>query len=173
MVSLQSERLRNRLIGALIGLARAVDGSEHLITESSTQLIIEGLAATLANGGTDAELEALIQRAEAEKRQMVPNCFTCAMPCGRTSDYDMAKLWNAEAQIRDLKSGILSGIGSVAAYAHQAAVLGCHDADVDRFIYKALFAIGMDDWGESEFRPIITEMDELSRKCMTLLEKAK
>lgn len=161
MVSLQSERLRDRLIGALIGLARAADGSEHLITPSVTKVIVEGLAAT-----DEAELEALIRRAEFEKRQMVPNCFTCAMPCGRTSDYDMRKLHTAEEDVRELKSVILRGIRNL------AAKEVC-DISVERFFYKALFAIGMDDWGTKELQPIIMEMDEVNRKCMALLDKAK
>lgn len=151
----EQDRLRAQLTGALIGLARAVDGSEHLITESSTQLIVEGLVATLPSGGTDADLEELIQRAEAEKRQMVPNCFTCAMPCGRTSDYDMQKLYAAEADVRRLKEEILYGIRTLAAKA-------VCDKKMERFFYRALFAIGMDDWGVEELQPILAEMDSLT-----------
>ena len=173
MVSLQSERLRDRLTGRLIGLARAADGSEHLISDATTQLIVEALCAMLPDANCDdTAVQTLIWRAEAAKQQMVPNCFTCAMPCGRTSDYDMTKLWNAEVQIRDLKSEILSGICGVAACAYRAAALGLHDADVDRFFYKALFAIGMDDWGANALRPVITEMGKVHRKAMELLDKA-
>ena len=178
MVSLQSEQpssqLRDRLTGALIGLARAADGSEHLISESSTRLIVEALSVTSPNGSCDdAALQTLIWRAEAAKQQMVPNCFTCAMPCGRTSDYDMRKLWNAEAEIRSMKSLILLGIRGIAAYAHRAAALGYHEQEVDRFFYKALFAIGMDDWSAEQLLPIAMEVGEMNLKCMALLEKAK
>ena len=35
------------MTGALIGLARATDGNEHLISQASTAVIVEGLSATL------------------------------------------------------------------------------------------------------------------------------
>ena len=171
--SASTAQLQDRLTGRLIGLARAADGNEHLISDAVTQLIVEGLFATLTNVNfDDAALKMLIWRAEAAKQQMVPNCFTCAMPCGKTSDYDMEKLWNAPEDIRSLKSLILFGIRGVAAYAYHAAVLGYHDGAVDRFFYKALFAIGMDDWGMEQLLPIVMEVGEVNLKCMALLDKA-
>ncbi len=173
MVSLQSERLRDRLTGRLIGLARAADGNEHLISDATTQLIVEALRAILPDANCDdTALQTLIWRAEAAKQQMVPNCFTCAMPCGRTSDYDMAKLWNAKAEIRSLKSELLLGICQIAVDAHFAAALGYHDAQVDRFFYKALFTIGMDDWGANALQNILMELGEVHSKAMALLEEA-
>ena len=48
--------------------------------------------------------------------------------CGQTEDYDMSKLWNANEDIRSLKSLILFGIRGMAAYAYHAMVLGYKDA---------------------------------------------
>ena len=158
MVFLQSDRLRNRLVSRLVGLARATDGSEHLISDASTQLIAESLRALLPDYGCDeGALQMLIWRAEAAKQQMVPNCFTCAMPCGRTGDYDMAKRWDAEREIRDLKLEILDGICHMAANDHR-------DGTADRFFYKALFAIGMDDWGANALKTVVLEMDAVNSK---------
>ena len=45
--------IQDQLTGALIGLARATDGNEHLISQSSTAVIVEGLFATLTNVNFD------------------------------------------------------------------------------------------------------------------------
>ena len=65
----------------------------------------------------------------------------------------MERLWNADADIRSLKSLILFGIRGMAAYAYHAAVLGYRDARINAFFYKALFAIG-EDWGWRNFCPL-------------------
>ena len=64
---------------------------------------------------------------DVEKRKLVPECYKCASACGRNNDYDMSKLWNADDDIRSLKSLILFGIRGVAAYAYHAAVLDYKD----------------------------------------------
>ena len=166
-------RIQDKLTGSLIGLARATDGDAYLISESSTAVVVEGLFATLTNVNfDDAALERLLERVEQEKRKMVPNCFACDSPCGKNNDYDMENLWNADEDIRSLKSLILFGIRGVAAYAYHAAVLGYHDEAVDRFFYKALIAIGMDGFGMAELLPIVMEVGEVNLKCMAMLDKA-
>lgn len=150
-----SSLLRDKLTGALIGLARATDGNEHLISQSSTAVIADALEVLYSDAGSDdTVLEKMIRRVEAEKRVMVPNCFTCACPCGKNNDYDMENLQNADANVRGLKESILRGIACVEAR-------GCDDAGVERFFYKALFAIGMDDWGVEELQPIVQELREI------------
>ncbi len=165
--------LQDKLTGALIGLARATDGNEHLINPSATSVVIASLFATLTNVNFDNEhLHKLFLQVELEKQKMVPDCFACSAPCGKSNAYDMNKLWNAEEDIRSLKSLILFGIRGLAAYAYHAAVLGYHDETVDRFFYKALIAIGMDDFGKDELLPIVLEVGEVNLKCMELLDRA-
>ena len=57
---------------------------------------------------------------------------------------------------------ILFGIRGIAAYAYHAAVLGYREESIHRFLYKALFAIGMDDWGMEELLPIVLEVGEVN-----------
>lgn len=165
-------RLQDKLTGALIGLARSTDGNEHLISPSTTAVIVESLFATLANVNLDdSALEQLLGRVEAEKRKMVPDCFVCASPCGKNNDYDMEQLWSAHEDIRSLKSLILLGIRGIAAYAYHAAVLGYHDETVDRFFYKALTVLGMEDWSMEDLLPVVLEMGEVNLTCMALLDR--
>ena len=97
-------------------------------------MIVEGLFAALTNVNFDNDaLLAIMECVDAEKRNLVPECFKCASSCGRNNDYDMSKLWNADEDIRFLKSLILFGIRGVAAYAYNAAVLGYKDESIHSF----------------------------------------
>ena len=165
--------LQDKLTGSLIGLARATEGNEHMVSDSTAAVIVEGLFATLTNVNFDNDaLLSIMERVEVEKQKLVPECGKCASPCGRNNDYDLSKLWNADEDICSLKSLILFGIRGVAAYAYHATVLGRKDEAIHQFLYKALFAIGMDDWGMEELLPIVLEVGEINLKCMAMLDKA-
>lgn len=138
-------KLQDELTGALIGLARATDHAPG-VNAGTWQLLIEGLFTTVTNVSFhDETIRAMISRVYAEKSRLVPGCAACAAACGRTGDYDMAQLWDAQEDIRSLKSLILFGVRGMAAYAHHAMVLGYADETVNRFFAKALFAVG-EDW---------------------------
>ena len=47
--SANTARLQDELTGALIGLARATEGNEQLVTEEMNQLVLEGLFTTITN----------------------------------------------------------------------------------------------------------------------------
>ena len=166
-------KLQDELTGALIGLARSVEGNMHLLTERTDDLVIEGLFTTVTNVNFNNEtITALIRRIEDEKNRMVPGCTACGAPCGRNDDYDMNDLWQADEDIRSLKSLILFGIRGMAAYAYHANVLGYRDQEVNRFFYKALYAVGAKDWGMEELLPVVLEVGEVNLKCMELLDRA-
>lgn len=165
--------LQDKLTGALIGLARAVEGDESLATEMTDKLVVEGLFTTITNVNFNNDtITALTGQIQAEKERLVPNCSECSSACGRSSNYDMKELWSANEDVRSLKSLILFGICGMAAYAYHADVLGYRDAAVNKFFYKALWAIGMKDWGMEELLPIVMEVGEINLKCMALLDKA-
>lgn len=150
----QTAQAQDRLTGALIGLARAADTSPDAGPET-WQLMIEGLFATLTNVNFDPDsLNALAGRVRAEKQRLVPDCAVCTAPCGRTGDYDLAQLWGAQEDIRSLKSLLLFGSRGMAAYAYHAMVLGYRDESVERFLSKALFAVG-EDWSMEELLPLV------------------
>ncbi|MBQ8642412.1 MAG: hydroxylamine reductase [Clostridia bacterium] len=165
--------LQDRLTGALIGLARAAEGNEYLLTPATHRLVMEGLFTTVTNVNFHNEtILARIEQVEEEKKRLVPDCSICASSCGRNENYDMQKLWTANEDIRSLKALILFGIRGMAAYAYHAAVLGYTDDETARFFYKALFAVGMDDWGMEELLPIVLEVGKVNLNCMALLDKA-
>ena len=132
-------QIQDELTGALIGLARATIGNKELMSESTDMIVVEGLFATLTNVNFDNDaLQKLLERVNEERNKLVPECMNCITACGKNNDYDMSKLWNAEEDIRSLKSLILFGIRGIAAYAYHAAVLGYKDRTVFDFLYNKL-----------------------------------
>ena len=163
--------LQDQLTGALIGLARAADG-DTLATPNTWRLMIEGLFTTVTNVSfNEKTIRTLIDQVHEEKARLVPGCSGCGSRCGRNDDYDMNLLWNAQEDIRSLKSLILFGVRGMAAYAHHAMMLGYADEEVNHFFAKALFAVG-EDWGMDALLPIVMEVGEKNLKCMALLDKA-
>lgn len=163
--------LQDELTGALIGLARAIDGDPQ-VEESTWKLIIEGLFTTVTNVNFNEEtVRELIQRVHKEKESLVPMCSGCASPCGKTSDYDLSQVWTAQEDIRSLKSLILFGVRGVAAYAYHAMVLGYTDEELNRFLGKALFAVG-EDWDMEQLLPVVLEVGKYNLTCMEMLDRA-
>lgn len=145
--------LQDRLTGALITLAKKGE-----VNAANTALLTGGLFATLTNVDFDAaDLTALWNRARAAS--------------GSEDDYDMNRVWEAQEDIRSLKSLVLFGIRGMAAYAYHAAVLGYQDESVNAFIYEALSAVGS-DWGMDQLLPMVLKVGEVNLRCMELLEKA-
>ena len=164
--------LQDRLTGALIGLAHAAQGNESCVGTDTDRLVLDSLFATVTNVSfDDNDIQELIDRVHAEKHRLAPDCSACRNLCGRTDDYDMNLIWNADEDIRSLKSLILFGIRGMAAYAHHAAVLGRTDGSVNAFFYKALRVIG-EDWDMAGLLPVVMEVGEVNLKCMALLDAA-
>ena len=165
-------KLQDDLTGALIGLVRTINGDTSLMTQDIHEMIMKGLFITITNVNFDNEnIQKFIDQIHAKQNAISEGCATCSCRCGRTDDYDMNRIWNADEDIRSLKSLILFGIRGMAAYAYHAALLGYHNEDVYRFFYKGLFAISM-DWGMDELLPITMEVGEVNLKCMALLDLA-
>lgn len=166
----QTANLQDELTGALIGLSRATVGTKP--TESTYRIMVEGLFTTVTNVNFNPDtLKSLIKQVEAEKEKLVPDCGGCASPCGRNDNYDMKELWNAQEDIRSLKSLILFGLRGMAAYAYHALVLGYTDTEVTEFFYKGLFAVG-EDWDMEQLLPIVMEVGAVNLKCMAMLDEA-
>ena len=83
----------------------------------------------------------------------------------------MNNIWNADEDIRSLKSLILFGVRGMAAYAYHAMVLGYTDASLNQFFVTALSALSK-DWGMNELLPIVMEVGRFNLLCMELLDTA-
>jgi hydroxylamine reductase len=165
-------KLQDELTGALIGLARAVDGNGGKAAESTDRAMISGLFTTVTNVNFNSKtIREMIGRVHAEKEKLVPDCGICDSPCSRNDDYNLDEVWHAEEDIRSLKSLILFGLRGMAAYAYHAMVLGYSDREVNDFFYRALFAVGYEDAAD-RLLPLVLETGKANLKCMALLDKA-
>ena len=154
--------LQDELTGALIGLAKTAEKNNSLEAETY-RLLIKGLFTTITNVNFNEEtLNALIDEVHAEKAKI---------NVAGEADYDMNKVWNADEDIRSLKSLILFGIRGMAAYAYHAGVLGYTDDEVNRFFVKALCSIG-ENHTMDELLPIVMEVGQVNYKCMEMLDRA-
>ena len=163
-------KAQDELTGALIGLAKTCGNNPK--TADTDRVIIEGLFTTLTNVSFNEEtVRVMIERVEEEKSRIAPGCGTCVAKCGNTDNYDMEQIWNADEDIRSLKSLLLFGIRGVAAYAYHAMVLGYQSEEVNFFLYKALATLSM-DLGMEELLPVVLETGKVNLTCMELLDRA-
>lgn len=110
------------LLGAAVGLVRAADSNSRT-DEGTFALLIKAFsllkqfAEAVCSADTVGETEAEMTQAEllksklpeavekihAEKYRLVPDCSSCAAPCGRTEDYDVRRIIDAPPEIRTAK----------------------------------------------------------------------
>ena len=110
------------LLGAAVGLVRAADSNSRT-NEGTFALLIKAFsllkqfAEAVCSADTVGETEAEMTQAEllksklpeavekihAEKYRLVPDCSSCAAPCGRTEDYDVRRIIDAPPEIRTAK----------------------------------------------------------------------
>lgn len=163
-------KLQDQLTGALIGLARSSRGKTP--SESSRRAMIEGLFTTITNVSFDEErIREQIENVKKEKNVLTAGSGDGSQPCTGNEDYDMDLLWNADEDIRSLKSLILFGLRGMAAYAFHAMVLGYSDEEVNAFFYEGLCAVG-EEWTMEQLLPIVLKVGEINLKCMALLDRA-
>ena len=184
--------LQDELTGALIGLARAAG---RAVPSSDThRVMIEGLFTTITNVNFNEEtLRQQIENVHRAKQLLLAqrndkstageagnaisgntsSSFDAAISDSsvKISDYDMQNLWNADEDIRSLKSLILFGLRGMAAYAYHAMVLGYTDDEVNAFFYEGLAAVG-EDYNMEQLLPLVLKVGEINLKCMALLDRA-
>ena len=156
--------LQDELTGALIGLARSLQGAEP--SAPAVRVMIEGLFTTVTNVNFDSDaVQRQIDAVHAETEKLPKGAASEA------ADYDMKNLWTADEDIRSLKSLILFGLRGMAAYAFHALTLGYTDPDVSGFFFEGLRAVGS-GLGTDELLPLVLKTGEVNLKCMELLDRA-
>ncbi len=173
--SAMTAELQDKLTGALISLANITacsnENSNHnlpaALVDEINHLILEGLFTTITNVNfDDASIKDLTSRIHAATEKAANACNNTVI-----SDYDMNSIWNANEDIRSLKSLILFGVRGMAAYAYHAMTLGYTDASLNQFFLTALDSLSK-DWGMNELLPIVMEVGRFNLTCMELLDRA-
>lgn len=158
------QSLPDELTGALIGLARAVEGHGPA-TEETSSALLKGLAAT-ADGASpgDEALRLQIEETHQAKAALAPMCAHCAAPCGKTADYDMRLLRDAPEDVRALKGKLFSELQEMAARVSPALTPGLFDAELCRFFCEGLFRIGYEESAEP-LLAFLQRVEEMRAKC--------
>ncbi len=125
---------KSELLGALIGLARA--SGENGMPDAG--LVINALC-SLSDEDDTAVCEAKHIVSE-EKRRLSPDCFSCASPCGRTTDYNPDDIKKEAEKTASLKYSLIEILVDFAR--------GLKSKDPSEYrlslILEALFTIGYD-----------------------------
>lgn len=145
-----AQRQRDALLGALVGLARSTVNEPK--TEDTDRVLAAGLRLAAEPNAAESTLLRMTDIVEAEKHRVAPNCAACAMPCGNTSNYDLARLWGAPAEICTLKVRLLS---AVCVLAGQKTT-----AQIQKEICDDLFVLA-EDWDTELLLPIVTRAEGL------------
>ncbi len=169
-------KIQEDLLGALIGLARSVDGrgeaaegesqefssgdsNGHRPDAVTHQILIAGLiAADPEKELTETEGKEWIARVEAEKNRLNPDCAVCKGKCGRTDNYDFEELETDDPADRALKEELLTGLFPMVEKLQKA-----DDRAAVNFLYKALFAVG-NYVGEKRLQSVVQEMKALQER---------
>jgi hydroxylamine reductase len=172
--SSSTANLQDALTGALIDLARALDGK--VPTAEQVGLFVGGLFVAGTNVNFDdqaieAQLLAIRQAADCAGGISAGTSTTLTAPTPATS-FDLTSLWTAQEDIRSLKTLILLGARGISAYAHHAAALGAHDPVVDTFFPVALAAIANPAATVESLLPLAMETGQVNLKVMELLDAA-
>ena len=173
--SAMTAKLQDTLTGALIALANTAACSNKnsnnnltaVLIDEINHLILEGLFTTITNVNfDDASIKDLTARIHTAAAKTANACNGSIV-----SDYDMNNIWNANEDIRSLKSLILFGVRGMAAYAYHAMTLGYTDASLNQFFLTALDSLSK-NWGMNELLPIVMEVGRFNMTCMELLDRA-
>ena len=154
------DQLWNELLGAVIGLARASEGNEAELTAETHDALLAGLSAASEDG--EAVIAACVRRIHAEKQRIIPNCYACAMPCGRTADYNMEDLRLGIGDAPALRALILAGLRSAAPALRQA---GAPSEDMAT-VYSGLITVGLDGLSADFLLDIAAAVGRLNQKYL-------
>jgi hydroxylamine reductase len=132
---------KQRLLGELIGLARATEGNEHQLQSETCRLVCDALAALIDES---ADLDELFERIDREKRRLVPMCYECLGGCGRNNAYDVLLLRLDTPGLRKAKYALLDRLLAAAS----------DPQGREQGLYLGLYALGREDWPESQIHGI-------------------
>lgn len=131
---IKNNNLYSKLLSELIGLIRAIDSNEHMISTSTNDAIIEALKTNI----NDSNMQNIIKKIELEKRKIIPDCYKCMHPCGKSEALNIDDLFNENIKIFNLKNEILMTLINI-----NKEKLNQILASPYNIIYKSLYYIGI------------------------------
>ena len=135
-----AERVRDELLGALVGLARATTSEPK--TDDTDEVLNAGLRLLVQPDVPEEKLQRMLTIVRTEKHRVAPN----------TTDYDLTRLWNAPQAVRTLKLRMLAAAIRLAQQ-HPSG-------DRQTAVYQVLFTLA-EDWDEALLLPVVQRAEEL------------
>ena len=162
--------LQDVLTKEMIALARAAEGGA--LGDSAVNAVVSALFVTLTNVSFDEEdVRRHIKKVKEEAAKLVAKAGGGSAGNALDDSFLRTGLWEADEDIRSLKSLLLFGLRGMAAYAYHAQALGKSDESVSRFLFKGLAALG-EDKSTEELLGLLMELGGANLKCMELLDEA-
>ena len=132
------------LIRALIGLARATEGNEELISTSTIDVLYNSL--------NEIDNVFLLNDIEIEKKKLIPLCYECTTHCGRNDAYDFNKILSSS--VSDLKLEIIDKIIKIGKSNNK-------DTYTYTLLFNSLFILGIDNVNEDYLTPTLNKLNKL------------
>ena len=109
-----TEEIRQKLTGAVIGLARTCENNEK--TESTDRIFLEALTMTGDWSASIFDMSEMLEKVRNEKYTVSPGCVTCAAPCGNTDGESMERIRRNRSFQEYNPDGDLSGCSTIISY---------------------------------------------------------
>ena len=154
-----TEEIRQKLTGAVIGLARTCENNEK--TESTNRVFLEALTMAGDWSASIFDMSEMLEKVRNEKYTVSPGCVTCAAPCGNTDDYDMENLWKESEEIGAFKNAILMVICQVAAQLYHTDQT--EESETVKLLFRALRMISFEGWDVAGLTPVLMEFGKAGR----------
>lgn len=141
------------LLGALVGLARALDESN--IRRETLDIAASALKALARGEGCQAALQAVRE----EKHRAVPDCSVCMNPCGRTAELVWEDLETLEPRLREEKYRLADAL---AAWGARKSAEESSDwrQQMDQLM-QGLFALGYEWFSPEEIEERIRALEDV------------
>lgn len=105
---------RTVLVGAVIGLARAVQGNKNKPDMRVHQSLLDAVRLMQAPDVTGGAVMQSLRNLHTAKAGLIPRCATCSRQCGRNDDFNLADLAKFTPEIQALKRGLLFSLLTLA-----------------------------------------------------------
>lgn len=165
-----TSNLEDELTGYLVAYARCVhDAGVASPCAHASLPMVEGLFCCITNVCFDDDaVHALI----ASIRERIDHVSARhGLDAADYPAYDMGLVWNADEDVRSLKSLLLFGLRGMAAYAYHAAMLGARSQTVDDFFFRALYGLSATD-DRQALLDLVLECGRVNLECMAMLDEA-
>lgn len=160
-----NENMAVDIIGAIIGLARAVEGNKNRPSATTHNAILFAMYCVLPGMAVDErQIEEQLLTLHREKERLVPRCFTCTKACGRNDDFDLYTIGELAPDLLAAKDALLFGLLALEPLMRNPTQNGVYHDTID-FIYKGFFFVGY-DCGKEETYLVLTELEKVRMRLL-------